>query len=279
MHTLVRCARQLGIGPRVTDVEVLAITGATVRRGDRLLLDRVDFRVQAHERWVVLGPNGAGKTTLMQIASTRLIPTSGSVAVLGHAVGGVDIAELRPLIGWASAAMAGDIPPAEAARDVVLTGAWSVTGRWRERYEQVDEARADGLMRAWGIDSLARRTFGTLSEGERKRTLIARALMADPELLLLDEPGAGLDLGGREDLVSRLSILARDPSAPAQVVVTHHVEEIPPGFTHALLLRAGRLVAAGPIAQVVTTESLSATFDQPIALTIVGERMTAQRAE
>lgn len=259
-------------------MDVLAISQATVRRGDRLLLDGVDLRVRATERWVVLGPNGAGKTTLMQIASTRLIPTSGSVSVLGEEVGGFDLAELRPLIGWSSAAMANDIPPAESARDVVLTGAWSVSGRWRERYESVDESRADTLMRDWGVDVLARRTFGTLSEGERKRALIARALMSNPELLLLDEPGAGLDLGGREDLVARLSSLARDPGAPAQVLVTHHVEEIPPGFTHALLLRAGRVVAAGPISEIITPAMLSTTFDQPIALTQIGDRFSAQRA-
>lgn len=259
-------------------MEVLAIAQATVRRGDRLLLDRVDLRVRAEERWVILGPNGAGKTTLMQIAATRLIPTSGAVSVLGEEVGGFDLAELRPLIGWSSAAMANDIPPGESARDVVLTGAWSVSGRWRERYEAMDDVRADLLMRDWGIDGLARRTFGTLSEGERKRTLIARALMSNPELLLLDEPGAGLDLGGREDLVARLARLARDPASPAQVLVTHHVEEIPPGFTHALLLRAGCVVVAGPIAEVITGRWLSEAFGQSIALTTLGERFSAQRA-
>ena len=259
-------------------MEVLAIRAAVVRRGDRHLLDGVDLRIHAHERWVILGPNGAGKTTLMQIASTRLIPTSGTVRVLGEEVGAFDLAELRTHIGWSSAAMASDIPPGESARDVVLTGAWSVSGRWRERYEQHDEARADALLDAWGITALARRTFGTLSEGERKRTLIARALMSNPELLLLDEPGAGLDLGGREDLVARLSTLAGDASAPAQVLVTHHVEEIPPGFTHALLLRAGRVVAGGPIQDIITPGLLSATFDQPIALSRIGERYSAQRA-
>ena len=259
-------------------MEVLAITQAVVRRGDRRLLDGVDLLVHGHERWVILGPNGAGKTTLMQIASTRLIPTSGSVAVLGEEVGTFDLAELRPLIGWSSSAMTNDIPPGESARDVVLTGAWSVTGRWRERYEEADEVRADALLADWGVHALAQRTFGTLSEGERKRILIARALMSNPELLLFDEPGAGLDLGGREDLVARLSTLARNPSSPAQVLVTHHVEEIPPGFTHALLLRAGRVVAAGPVAEVITAPHLSATFDQAISVTRVGERYSAQRA-
>ena len=259
-------------------MEVLTCTEVTVRRGRALLLDRVSWSVRSGERWVVLGPNGAGKTTLMQVVSTRMFPTSGTVSVLGEELGGFDLSELRPLIGWASAAMANDFPPDESARNVVLTGAWAVTGRWRERYEAVDEARSAALMRAWGIDELAQRTFGTLSEGERKRTLIARALMSNPEILLLDEPGAGLDLGGREDLVARLAALAQDPSAPAQVLVTHHVEEIPPGFTHALLLRQGRIVAAGPIADTITSQHLSTLFSAPIAVQRIGDRLVAHRA-
>ena len=259
-------------------MEVLAVSQATVRRGDRLLLDRVDLQVHSDERWVVLGPNGAGKTTLMQIASTRLFPTQGSVRVFEDEIGAIDLADIRPLIGWASSAMAQDIPPGESARNVVITGAWAVSGRWRERYDVVDEGRADVLLKEWGIEHLAQRTFGTLSEGERKRTLIARALMANPELLLLDEPGAGLDLGAREDLVARLSALARDPRSPAQVLVTHHVEEIPPGFTHALLLSQGRVVASGPIGTALTAQSLSATFGMPIALQANDGRYTAVRA-
>lgn len=260
-------------------MEVLSCTDVTVRRGRALLLDRVSWSVRGDERWVILGPNGAGKTTLMQIASTRMFPTSGRVEVLGEELGGFDLSELRPLIGWASSAMASDFPPDESARNVVLTGAWAVTGRWRERYEAVDEARTAELLRSWGIDELAQRTFGTLSEGEKKRTLIARALMANPEILLLDEPGAGLDLGGREDLVARLSELARDPGAPAQVLVTHHVEEIPPGFTHALLLRQGQIVAHGPIAETITDATLSQTFATPIHVQRLGERLVAHRAE
>ncbi len=259
--------------------EVVACEGVTVRRGTKELLSRVTWHVQSRERWVVLGANGAGKTTLMQIAAGRLHPTSGEVRLLGEELGTFDLAELRPLIGWASSSLLGDFPPGESAENVVLTGAWAVTGRWHERYEGIDVERTARLMRAWDIDGLADRTFGTLSEGERKRTLIARALMSNPELLLLDEPGAGLDLGGREDLVERLRVLAVDANAPAQVLVTHHVEEIPPGFTHALLLRAGEVVAQGPIDSTISDAALSETFGIPITVTRVGERLIAQRAD
>lgn len=257
---------------------VLSIRDAVVRRGDARLLDGIDLEVGEGERWVVMGPNGAGKTTLLLLASARMFPTSGAVTVLDEELGGVDLAELKPRIGWASSAMAGDIPPGESVLDVVMTGAWAVSGRWREHYDPADRARAQALLQDWGMGSLASRTYGTLSEGERKRTLIARALMADPELLLLDEPGAGLDLGGREDLVDRLGRLARDPDAPALIVVTHHVEEVPEGFTHCLLLRGGRVVAAGPIAQVLTDTLLSQTFDMPITVLRDGGRWFARRS-
>jgi iron complex transport system ATP-binding protein len=182
------------------------------------------------------------------------------VHVLGEKLGRVDVFEVRPRVGLASAALAERLPADERVRDVVVTGAWAVTGRWRERYEESDDARAAGLLHQLGVEHLADRTFGTLSEGERKRVQIARALMADPELLLLDEPAAGLDLGGREDLVRRLGALAVDPMAPALVLVTHHVEEVPVGFTHGLLMRGGRVVAGGPLEEVLTAEHLSETF-------------------
>jgi iron complex transport system ATP-binding protein len=162
--------------------------------------------------------------------------------------------------------------------DVVMTGAWAVSGRWREQYDEADRLRADRLLADWGIGHLAGRTFGTLSEGERKRTMIARALMSDPELLLLDEPGAGLDLGGREDLVERLGRLARDEDAPTLVVVTHHVEEIAVGFTHGLLLRGGRVVAAGPLADVMTDAALTEAFGMPITVQHADGRWFARRA-
>jgi iron complex transport system ATP-binding protein len=256
---------------------VLSCADVVVRRGRKLLVNQVNWQVEAGERWVILGPNGAGKTTLMLVASGRMFPTSGEVEILGERLGSVDMAELRPLIGWASSAMVGDIPPGERVADVVLTGAYSVSGRWRERYEGQDLMRTAQLLFAWGIDKLANRTFATLSEGERKRTLIARALMANPEILMLDEPGAGLDLGGREDLVSRMATLAADPTAPTQILVTHHVEEIPPGFTHALLMKDGSVATSGPIADVLTGAWLSHTFGLPVRVTHANGRFSAVR--
>ena len=256
---------------------VVRIEDAVVRRGTSVLLDRVSLTVGDGERWVVMGPNGAGKTTMLLMAAGRLFPTAGRVEVLEEELGAVDLAELRPRIGWASSAAAGDLPPQERVVDVVMTGAWAVTGRWREQYDQADLSRALALLTEWGMAGLEQRTFGTLSEGERKRTLIARALMSDPELLLLDEPGAGLDLGGREDLVARLARLAQDPQAPAIVLVTHHAEEIPPGFTHLLLLREGRVVTAGPLEESLTDTALSAAFGQPLAVQRVEGRWFAQR--
>lgn len=257
---------------------VLDLAELTVRRGTTTILDRVSWRVSDGERWVVLGRNGAGKTTMLQIASGRMHPTSGTAHVLGERLGAVDVFELRPRIGVASAALADRIPAGERVVDVVLTAAYGMTGRWREQYEALDHERAHTLLGVFGVDALAERTFGTLSEGERKRVQIARALMTDPELLLLDEPAAGLDLGGREELVAALAELAGDRSSPVMVLVTHHVEEIPPGFTHLLLLRGGRVHAAGPIDEVLTAAHLSAAFDLPLAVERHGDRWSARAA-
>jgi iron complex transport system ATP-binding protein len=254
------------------------MAGVSVRRGTSSLLSDIELLVQEGERWVVMGPNGAGKTTLLLVASGRMFPTTGEVELLEEAMGAVDLAELKPRIGWASSAMLADIPAGEAVSDVVMTGAWAVSGRWREDYDDVDRVRATMLLDQWGMGHLGRRTFGTLSEGERKRALIARALMSDPELVLLDEPGAGLDLGGREDLVDRMGALARDPDAPAQIVVTHHVEEIPAGFTHLLLMRGGRTVASGDLMSTMTDENLSAAFGMRILVHRDGDRWFARRA-
>ncbi|PFG19806.1 ABC transporter ATP-binding protein [Serinibacter salmoneus] len=256
--------------------QVLALDDATVRRSGNDILNHVTWQVQEGERWVILGRNGAGKTTLLQLASARMHPTSGRVEVLEETLGAVDIAELRPRIGLASAALAERIPRTEIVLDVVRTASWGVTGRWRDTYESVDDERALALLAAFGMAHLADRTFGTLSEGERKRAQIARALMADPELLLLDEPAAGLDLGGREELVAALAELAADPNSPVTVLVTHHVEEIPPHYTHALMLRDGAVQAAGPIESVLTAQNLTATFGVPITLTRAGDRWAAR---
>ncbi|MGY4642211.1 ABC transporter ATP-binding protein [Cellulomonas sp. URHB0016] len=240
--------------------DVLDLQDVTIRRGTTTILDRVTWTVREGERWVVLGRNGAGKTTMLQVASGRMHPSSGTAHLLGERLGQVDVFELRPRIGLSSAALADRIPPGETVRDVVLTAAYGVTGRWRESYEQLDESRATDLLSAFGVQHLADRYFGTLSEGERKRVQIARSLMTDPELLLLDEPAAGLDLGGREELVAALSELAADRRSPVLVLVTHHVEEIPPGFSHVLLLRDGTVFAAGPTQEVLTAENLSGAF-------------------
>jgi iron complex transport system ATP-binding protein len=258
-------------------VAVVEFADVTVRRGSATLLDRISWRVAEGERWVVLGPNGAGKTTLLQVASAQMHPTEGVVGILDEVLGTVDVFELRPRIGLTSAALAERIPRDELVRDVVVSASYAVIGRWREEYDELDHDRARELLAAVRSEHLLDRTFGTLSEGERKRVQIARALMVDPELLLLDEPAAGLDLGGREDLVSTLSALALDPRSPATVLVSHHVEEIPPGFTHALLLRRGQVVASGAIRQVITEEHLTETFDMPLVLSYEGGRWTARR--
>ena len=256
---------------------VLELAGVSVRRGQSNLIDDIDWTVEEDERWVVLGPNGAGKTTLLQVASAQIHPTTGVVGILGEVLGTVDVFELRPRIGLTSAALAERIPRAERVHDVVVSASYSVLGRWREHYDVLDHGRAEELLTEVGANHLTDRTFGTLSEGERKRVQLARSLMTDPELVLLDEPAAGLDLGGRETLVRDLAELAGDPRSPVLVLVTHHVEEIPPGFTHVLLLREGKVVAAGPIERVLTEEIVSATFGMPMTLRHEDGRWAARR--
>jgi iron complex transport system ATP-binding protein len=256
---------------------VVHMSDVGVRRGTTHLLAGVNWSVELDERWVILGANGAGKTTLLRLAAAELHPTSGQVHVLGEQLGRVDVRELRTRVGFCSAALLARVPPGERVIDIVVSAGYAVLGRWREEYEQLDTGRAQELCKALGIAHLAEREFGTLSEGERKRTLIARALMTDPEMLLLDEPAAGLDLGGREDLVGRLTELAFDPDAPTTILVTHHVEEIPPGFTHLMLLADGGVVAQGLLEDVLTGDNLSATFGQPLMLERLGDRYFARR--
>jgi len=261
-----------------TEDAVLQMRGVTVRRGSKEILAGIDWTVREGERWVVMGPNGAGKSTLLQLAAARLHPTAGDVAVLDEVLGAVDVFELRPRIGLSSAELAAQVPAQELVQDAVVTAAYGVTGTWRESYDVDDRLRALGLVSSWGLSRLATRRFGTLSEGERKRVLIARALMTDPELMLLDEPAAGLDLAGREELVRQLTALAADEAAPALVLVTHHLEEVPPGFTHALLLREGAVVAAGPVEETLTQEHLSAAFGIPLKVSRADGRFTAVAA-
>jgi len=243
---------------------VLDLERVGVRRGTAWILSDLTWRVEDDQRWVLLGPNGAGKSTLLSIAATRQHPTTGSARILGETMGMSDVFDLRPRIGLVGAGLSESISARERVRDVVLTASWGMTGRWREEYDAADARRADRLLHLLGVADLAERRFGTLSDGERKRSLIARALMSDPELLLLDEPAAGLDLGGREQLVGRLSAMALDPTAPTTVLVTHHVEEIPLGVTHALLLRDGRSIAQGPVEAVLVSEALSAAYGLPL---------------
>lgn len=246
--------------------QVLEFSDVVVRRSARNIIDHLDWTVEDDQRWVILGPNGAGKTTLLQLADTLMHPTSGRVTILGEVLGRSDVFELRPRIGFASSAMAKRIPAEETVLNVVLTAAFSVLGRWNEDYEDIDERRALRVLAEWKLDHLADRTFGTLSDGEQKRVQIARAVMTDPELLMLDEPTASLDLGAREELLSLLAGYAQAPSTPAMVMVTHHVEEIPIGFTHVLLLRDGGAVASGRVADALTSDTLSDTFGLPIEL-------------
>jgi iron complex transport system ATP-binding protein len=255
---------------------VVDLAGVSIVRGGATLLSDIDWTVDESDRWVVIGPNGAGKTTLLQVLAAQIHPSSGVAGLLGEVLGTVDVFELRPRIGLTSAALAERIPRSERVHDVVVSASYAVLGRWRENYDELDHTRAGELLEQLRIAHLADRTFGTLSEGERKRVQIARALMTDPELLLLDEPAAGLDLTGRESLVRTLSELATDPYAPASVLVTHHVEEIPVGVTHALLLKGGRLVAAGPLRETLTAENLTETFDLPLTLTESDGRWSAR---
>jgi iron complex transport system ATP-binding protein len=248
----------------------------TLRRGGQVLVGPVTWSVELDERWVVIGPNGAGKTSLLRIAAAMEYPSSGTAYVLGERLGRVDMSELRARVGLSSSALAQRVPDGEVVRDLVVSAGYGVLGRWRERYEDADYNQAIDMLESVGAEHLAERTYETLSEGERKRVLIARSMMTDPELLLLDEPAAGLDLGGREDLLRRIAALSWDPLAPLMVMVTHHVEEVPPGFTHALLLRKGTVLAAGRVQDVFTERNLSKCFGLPLIVEHRDLRWTAR---
>jgi iron complex transport system ATP-binding protein len=258
------------------DGEVVGVHGVSVIRSGNLLLDDIEWRVHNGERWVLLGPNGSGKTTLISVAATYLWPSRGSVSVLGRAVGAVDVRELRRRIGIVSASLEARIPTGLTALDVVVAGATGAIAPWWDRPAMATRDRAVELLGVVGCAALLDRRFELLSSGERQRVQIARALMLDPALLLLDEPAAGLDLGAREQLAMLLAQLNAEPGLAATVVVTHHVEEIAPGTTHALVLRSGRMLAAGPVADTVTGPVLSEAFGSPLRVERVGSRFTAQ---
>jgi len=255
---------------------ILELSNVSVRRGERVILGPLDWQVLEGQRWVILGPNGAGKTTLLQICSSLIHPTTGTIKILGEQLGRVDVFELRTRIGLTSSALVEQLPNDEHVMDVVLTAAYAMLGRWQERYDLWDESRAMALLTALGVRELGDRLFGSLSEGEKKRVQIARALMADPELLLLDEPASSLDLGGREDLLKRIETFARDPLSPATVIVTHHIEEIPVGTTHALLLRNGSVISQGEVRSVITDSNLSVAYGLEISVQEEGGRFFAR---
>ena len=247
---------------------LIELNEVTVSRSGSLILSKVSWHVMPGQRWVVIGPNGAGKTTLLSVLSSYIFPTSGSAEILGSKLGRVDTSELKTRIGIASSSSLDLIPGDEKVSDLILSSAYAVFGRWIEEYDLWDESRSSALLHAFGIKELANRTFQTLSEGERKRVMIARALMPDPELLLLDEPAAGLDLGGREDLLGRLGDFASDPASPVTVMVTHHLEEIPKGTTHILILKSGSVFAQGEIREVLTEQTLSSLYQSQIRLEV-----------
>lgn len=253
----------------------LRFDNVTLRRERVEALAELTWTVEPRQRWVVLGPNGSGKTTLVQLATGHLHPTSGTVEVLGHRLGRVDVRHLRTRIGLVSGAVTRLLRPGLTAAEVVLTGRHAALEPWWHEYSAADHDRVGTLLERAGLAGAADRAFGVLSEGERQQVLLARAMMGRPELLVFDEPAAGLDLGARERLVRRLQEIAADPDAAPVVFVTHHVEEIPPGFGHLLLLRRGRAVAAGPIETTLTSANLSAAFDLPVTVERRGNRFTA----
>lgn len=262
-----------------TDPDLLVdFRDVTFVRDGRALVGPVTWQVELDERWVIIGPNGAGKTTLIRMASAQEFPTAGTAFVLGERIGRTDMRDLRASIGLTSSALAQRVPDGEKVGDLVVSAGYAIMGRWREEYDEMDYAQALEVLEQVGAIHLMDRTWGTLSDGEKKRVLIARAVMTNPELLIMDEPAAGMDLGGREDLLAYLGELALDPDAPAIVMITHHLEEIPAGFTHAMLLDEGEIVAQGLIEDVLTSENVSKAYHQPIEVSVDAGRYFARRA-
>jgi iron complex transport system ATP-binding protein len=254
----------------------LRLRDVAVVRDGVAILDGIDWEIGPGERWAMLGPNGSGKTTLLRVAGMRLLPTRGTVEVLGETYGRSDARAVRRRVSFVSQSILRGLRPTLSAHEVVLTGRHAALETWWHQYDEEDHHRAQSLLDAAGLTDAAERHFGVLSEGERQQVLLARALMASPELLLLDEPAAGLDLGARERLVVHLAALAADPQTPPMVLVTHHVEELPAGITNVALVRGGHLLAAGPVSDVLTTATVSSCFGLPIVVHRVGGRWTAR---
>jgi len=255
---------------------VIDLNNVSVVRDQRPILNNVDWQVESDQRWVIVGPNGAGKTTLLRVLGAQIHPSTGQVTILNERLGEINVFELRTRIGFASSALASHIPNSENVLDAVMTASYAVTGRWNEQYDDIDVRRAHRVLNEWGLGEFAERSFGTLSDGERKRAQIARAVMPDPEMLLLDEPVASLDLAAREQTISIIGQYASSPMAPAIVMVTHHLEEIPAGFTHALILRDGQVYAAGEIASTLTSTKISEAFGFGVEVDFIDGRYRAR---
>jgi iron complex transport system ATP-binding protein len=255
---------------------IVFLSGVSVIRKGKPILDDVDFVVGPGERWVLLGPNGAGKTTLLSVAGMRLLPTKGRVEVLGERAGRTDSRAMRQRVAFVSQSLLRQLRPSMSAFEAVMSGRHAALETWWHDYTPEDSRRALELLDGAGLAGCEERAFGLLSEGERQQVLLARALMSEPELLLLDEPAAGLDLAARERLIMRLGVLAADSSTPPMVLVTHHTEEIPPGITHAALMRGARVLRSGPVRQVLTDDDLSACFGVRVHIEMVGNRWFAQ---
>jgi iron complex transport system ATP-binding protein len=242
------------------------------------ILDDVTWEIHAGEHWVVLGPNGAGKTTLLRIAALYQHPTKGTVDVLGQRLGKCDVRTLRERIAFSSPALAARLEPSMTATEVVMTARYAALAPWWHQYTDADRARAVSLLERFRCAAVADHKLPTLSAGERQRVLLARTLMNEPGIVLFDEPTAGLDVGGREELITDLTAWAQDPDRPPLVLVTHHLEEIPPGFTHALVLSGGRVAASGPIEETVTSHVLSSAFSLPLQVDARDGRFSARLA-
>lgn len=256
--------------------QIINLQNVSVVRDQAQILTDINWQVEDNQRWVIIGPNGAGKTSLLRVVSSQMHPTSGNAQILGQQLGEINVFELRTRIGFASSAVMAHIPNSETVLDVVMTASYGITGRWNEKYEDIDERRARRVLSEWHLGDYADRAYGTLSDGERKRTQIARAVMPDPELLLLDEPVASLDLAAREQTIHLLGQYAQSPAAPAMIMVTHHLEEIPTGFTHALIINDGRVFAAGEINSTLTTEKISEAFGMSLQIDQIDGRYRAR---